>query len=170
MGRHLPIVAVLAVQVGVLGFIVGRQLYARAAGVPVTLRTAPIDPYDVMSGYYLDLAYEVERDAREQVPPGLERGECIWLNLRKAPEAWELVSVTREPDAAADDHVSLPAVRKRFGVRLHGAGRLYLPETQRRRAGDRVREGPDRGLVDLRVLGGTIAVVRLRLGDETFGE
>jgi len=175
MSRHWPIVVVLVVQLGLLVYLPSAQVRARISGTPVTLRTEPVDPYDLLSGYYMTLTYEVERPDSRLVPDGLERGDRVWLELNRGDQAWRLVGVSRERPAAASDRVSVPA-RWRSGwrrgrVEIEGAGRLYIPEAQRERADRLNREFSGRGLVDVMVgADGTVAVLRLRLGDVTFGE
>ena len=53
MTRHWPLAVVLIVQIGVLVYLPAGQVRARLTGTEVTLRTAPVDPYDVLSGYYM---------------------------------------------------------------------------------------------------------------------
>jgi hypothetical protein len=165
--RHWPLAVVLVVQLGFLGAIVGGQLHLRSTGTEITLRTVPVDPYDLLSGYYLDLRYEVE----QKVGPlgGAERGDLFWITVRRGPEVWEYVNSTPWKPDPAPDHVHLRAVW-RGGARLVGADRLYLPEAQRDRAEQLTREFEGRGLVDL-VVGedGELAVIRLRLGEQSFG-
>jgi len=178
MRRHWPLAVVLVVQAGILAAMAAPHVVARARGTLVTLRTAPIDPYDFMSGYHLVLHYEVENPPREMVPPDLADGDRVWLVVRRAEPAWELADVTLTRPAARADHVALPARwTKRFlgaadgRAEIEGADRVYMPETRRRRAEELASDRGKRGLVDLRVgPDGTVAVLRLRIGGESFGD
>jgi len=171
MTKHWPLAVVLIVQLGFLGAMVGGQLHLRSTGTPITLRTVPVDPYDLLSGYYLDLRYEVEVKAGQPAPGGIESGDHFWITVRRGSEAWEYVNSTLWKPDPAPDLVLLPAVWRRGRAELVGAGRIYVPEAQRREAEERVLEFEGRGLVDLRVgEDGTLAVVRLRIGQHTFGE
>jgi uncharacterized membrane-anchored protein len=61
--RHWRAGAVIVAQLAILAAIPLRQVRARLSGTTVTLETVPVDPYDVLSGYYVTLRY-----AAEQVP------------------------------------------------------------------------------------------------------
>jgi len=177
MRRHWPLAVVLVVQAGILAAMAARHVVARTWGTPVTLRTAPVDPYDFMSGYYLVLQYEVEEPPRELVPPDLVDGDRVWLVVRRAEPAWELVEVAGRRPEPREGHVALAARwtsnswRGTGRAEIDGAGRVYVPETRRERAEELTRTAGKRGLVDLRVgPDGTVAVIRLRVGEESFGD
>ena len=169
---HWKIAVVLAAQFAVLVAIPVRTLRTRATGADVTLWTAPIDPFDVMSGYYVTLAYEAERppEGRPADRSPRERRD-VWVTVRRGDPAWTPVSVTDERPDAAPDELSLRARWNGWRTEIVNAGRLYIPETQRQdveAALDAVRR---RGLVDLRVSqDGDVAVIRLRADGKTFGE
>jgi uncharacterized membrane-anchored protein len=172
--RWWPLGVVLAVQLGVLAIVPARHVRARAFGTPVTLRTRPFDPFDVLSGYYVDLHYEVELRAATALTPAqresLRQGDLVWVTLRRAEPAWEFESVAlSEPEQKQrDDRVAVPAEYEGVSsLRLVGARRLYVPETQREEA-DQVR---GEALVDARVgPDGTVALLRMRIGGKVFGE
>jgi uncharacterized membrane-anchored protein len=166
--RHWPIAVVIGVQLAVLAAIPIRAMRTRATGADVTLWTAPVDPFDVMSGYYVTLAYEAERtnDA-----PKVEDGAAVWVTVRRAEPAWTAVSVRVERPAASDGELSLHARWKYGRAHIDNAGRLYIPEAERDRATKLLADAKGRGLVDLKVdADGNVSVLRLRVGDATFGE
>lgn len=172
--RWWPLGIVLAVQVGVLSIVPARHLAARGFGTKITLRTRPFDPFDVLSGYYVDLRYEVEMAAAaalsEEQREKLREGSEVWVTLRRAEPAWEFFSVSLERPTLRnrDDFVAVPAAHDGISMlRFVGARRLYVPETQRSEA-EQVRGN---ALVDARVgRDGTIALLRMRVGGKTFGE
>jgi hypothetical protein len=172
MRRHWRIAVVLLVQAGILAAMAGRHVAARAWGTPVTLRTAPVDPYDFMSGYHLVLQYEVEQAAAELLTPGPERSDRLWIVVRRAEPAWDFVGATRERPEVAADQVALRARWGSWrGAAIEGAGRIYIPETERALAEELFRDAGGRALVDLRVGGdGTVALLRLRVGGASFGD
>ncbi len=61
--------AVAALQVVVLAFMAGQREWISRTGMPITLRTAPIDPSDPMRGAYVHLDYEIS-----VIPAALCRG------------------------------------------------------------------------------------------------
>lgn len=71
------VIAVAALQVLVLGFMAGQREWIMHTGMPLTLRTAPIDPNDPMRGAYVRLTYDIS-----VVPAALCRGEVAdWMKL-----------------------------------------------------------------------------------------
>jgi uncharacterized membrane-anchored protein len=137
------------------------------SGVEITLKTRPIDPYDILSGYHVVLGYEVEEQAHSALKD-LGPGDVVWITLRRAEPAWEFVAASRERPDTGDDMVAVPAHFRERSPRIVGAGRLYVPEVQRKEA-----EGVARGeaLVDARVgTDGTVALLRLRIEGKVFGE
>jgi uncharacterized membrane-anchored protein len=161
MRRWIRLAVVLAVQVAILVAVPARQVRARLRGTSVTLRTAPLDPFDVLAGHFVTLAYEVERASAGSAEPGLHEGEHVWLTVAQGDPAWTLVSVTRDRPAPASGQVSIRARWGRWGARLEDASRLYVSEERGKAVDARGRGGGD--LVDVRVAeDGTPAVMRLR--------
>ncbi len=59
----------LTVQAAILAAVPAKQIYTRLTGKTIFIKTAPVDPYSLLSGYYVVLNYEIAR------PPG-------WSNSR----------------------------------------------------------------------------------------
>ena len=96
-----------------------------------------------------------------------------WTSGAAAAAAGTLagVAVTVERPAPAPDRVSMRAHWSGWRASIDGADRLYIPETQRERVAALLRAANQHGLADLVVSAdGDVALVRLRVGGETFGE
>ena len=65
------IIGAIAFQLLVLGYIAGQREWILRTGRTVWLRTAPIDPRDVMRGDYVRLDYEVAHVSRALWKDGL---------------------------------------------------------------------------------------------------
>ena len=162
-----PLLAVLGLELLLLGSVPAEQLLALAAGDDVVLATRPVDPYDLLAGYYATLGYEIEDAPAELLPPGLGDDERLWLTIERAEPAWRLVAVTRARPDPAPDRATLRARRRHGRVELEELKRFYVPEGQRYDATSAAR---GKGLVDAKVgPGGAAALLRLRVGDRTFG-
>lgn len=162
-----PLFAVLGLELLLLGTVPAEQLLALAAGEEVVLATRPVDPYDLLAGYYATLGYEIEDVPPALTPAELSEGERLWLTIERAEPAWRLVSVTRDRPAAAPDRATLRARWRHGRFELEQLKRFYVPEGQRHEATDAAR---GRGFVDARVgPGGAAALRRLRVGDRVFG-
>ena len=135
--------------------------------MPVTLQTMPVDPYDLLSGYYVTLDYAVERP--EVAPVGLEAGQRVWVRLEEAQPGWEAVSITADRPELADGQVVIRATWSGWRVQLEGVKRFYIPEAKRQEIDEAMREVAGRALVDMRVdESGTAALLRLRIGDAVY--
>ena len=85
----------IAAQLLILAAVPAKQIHALKTGKTVRLYTAPVDPYSIMSGYYVTLGYEISRPGRTQ---------ANWWNDANGPtwQKWENSSnvyVVLEPDA-----------------------------------------------------------------------
>ena len=54
-------IIVAALQTAVLGYMVGERAWGLRSGVEVVLKTAPVDPRDLLRGDYVTLNYDVSR-------------------------------------------------------------------------------------------------------------
>ena len=200
MDRRLRLAAVIAVQVAILAAIPSRQLLARLRGREITLRTAPVDPFSPFRGYYMTLAYEVERPVAGRFPEGMRPGAPVYVVVEQGEPAWSQASIVRERPAPAPGRAVLrakwkwgspssaqPSDLRWMRVDLESAGKFFLPEEKARALEQamaaewkRVRELPveereaaqqTRMLVDLRADdAGNLALVRLRFGDLSIEE
>ncbi len=163
------IAVLLAIEVTILAAIPWRQLAARSSGQSVTLRTAPVDPFDHLSGYYVALGYEVEQQP-SAAGAALARRDLLWITVERAEPAWRLVSVTREKPPPASGLVSLRAHWDGRRARIEGAGAFYVPEKRRREIEAAIqRQGG--ALVDLKVdEDGHVAPMKLRAGGLVLGQ
>lgn len=168
MSRWAPLAAVIAIQLAILVAIPFRRVEARLSGTDVTLRTVPVDPYDVLSGYYVTLRYEVEPD-----PAELRGGTEFWLRVRRAEPAWAADGVSPAPpedppgEGAAVIRLDPGAWARgeRGTCLIPSACRFYIPEARREQVAEEMRKAGGVALVDLRVDDdGNVALVRLRVG------
>lgn len=164
--RH-PLLAVLGLELLLLGSVPAEQLLALAAGEEVVLATRPVDPYDLLAGYYATLGYEIEEVPAAMLPAELSEDERVWFTIERAEPAWRLVAVTRDRPAPAPGRAMLRARHRHGRFELEELKRFYVPEGQRHEASDAAR---GRGFVDAMVgPGGAAAMRRLRVGDRVFG-
>ena len=74
------LLGIAALQVGVLGWMAGQREWISQHGRTVYLRTAPVDPRDVMRGDYVRLTYDLSH-----VPRKLCRGKLAEADFEKLP-------------------------------------------------------------------------------------
>ncbi len=174
MPKHAPFIAAIALQLLILIAIPMKKVIARMSGARIVLKTRPVDPYNIMSGYYVTLSYEVERPEQPDAPlRKRKQNATAWVVVEPAQPAWRFVKVVdQKPSQLPADQVAIRAKwRGSSRLRLEGAGRLYIPEDQRKDVERLMRERGREGLVELAISeDGEAAVIKLDIGGRSFGE
>jgi uncharacterized membrane-anchored protein len=116
MRRSLAIAAV-ACQVLALAYIAGEREWILRTGRKVWLRTAPVDPRDVMRGDYARLDYEIARVNRSLWRDGLATPQEITGS--RSPEMRVYASLRLLPDGVAEV-TALSDKRPKDGLFLRG--------------------------------------------------
>ncbi|MCX5655340.1 MAG: GDYXXLXY domain-containing protein [Planctomycetota bacterium] len=168
----------VALQLAVLAAVPAPQAYTRLTGRTVILKTAPVDPYDVMSGYYVTLSYEISD--RNRIP-----GEKAFLSKEKATgnESVTVYVVLREgadgvwaaesvhdawPDVPAD-RVVVKGLYRYWMPMEFGIERFFIPETAREAVEKDLRANRDGARVEVKIDSfGRAALMRLRIGDRVY--
>lgn len=124
-------------------------------GRPVTLKTVPVDPYDLLRGYSQTLRYEISnRETLSKLPGGQDifkddyvgQSEQFYVILEAPavettpPSAWEPIRVSRDrPQSLSDSQVALKGRVERWRV-TYGLETYYMPEKQRNQINDEIRQ------------------------------
>ncbi len=173
MPKHAPFIAALALQLLILVAIPMKKVIARASGTRIVLKTRPVDPYNIMSGYYVTLSYEVEQPEKpEEQLRKRKHNAPAWVVVEPGQPAWRLVKVmNRKPEELPADQVAIRAKWRGSRLRLQGAGRLYIPEDERKDVERLMRERGREGLVHMAISeDGEAAVIKLDISGRSFGE
>lgn len=120
-----------------------QDAYTYTTGRTVVLQTAPVDPYDMLRGYYQILGYQVSNvDNLVTLPGGeiLEQRDFVgplYVVLEEPaatttpPTAWIPVRVSRDqPTDLADNQIALRGRAESWRI-LYGLETYYMPEDQR---------------------------------------
>jgi len=172
MVKHLFFALALLAQLVILAWSPVEKSMIRARGTVIVLRTAPVDPYDVLSGYYMTLRYEISD------PPGLEdsgvaKGATVYTTLARGEDAvWSAVGVSGgAPSDLGDDELVIKGCRVDNWRRkiVYGIERYYVPEEMHDEIEDAIRGEKERILVEVAVdVDGDASVLRLRVGDAVY--
>jgi uncharacterized membrane-anchored protein len=165
--------AAVFLQTVVLLLAPARQSYILATGTTITLRTAPIDPYNLLQGYYVALGYDI---SDPKVLPGYtaqKDGQTLYVTLQQPQNAvdgpWSAVqtSVTK-PTALTPKQVVLKGVLKN-GRMLYGLESYNIPEEKRLEINENLRQRPERALLDAKVDAfGAAIPLRLRIAGKIY--
>jgi uncharacterized membrane-anchored protein len=103
--------------------LIGWNERALASGPEVTLRTAPVDPIDLVRGRYVTLRYEL-------TPSGATRprGATVFVPLARAGDVW----VGGQPSISRPDGTFIRGVVTPSGIRF-GIERYFTDEDEARR-------------------------------------
>jgi len=173
--RLIYFILAVAAQSAILAAVPGRQVYARFTGKLITIKTAPADPYDFLSGYHVILNYEISR------PPGFEptgwnrrsareRNKPVYVMLKAGDDKiWSATSVhdTRPQDVPAG---CLFIKGREDGRRIrYGIESYFIPEKSRRQIEKDLRENRRQAKAQIKVdRFGNAALIRLLIEDRVY--
>ncbi|MDL2398519.1 GDYXXLXY domain-containing protein [Rhizobium mayense] len=147
-------VVVAALQTAVLGYMVGERAWGLRSGVEVLLKTAPIDPRDLLRGDYVTLNYDISRVPVSTLiggPPTENRtNQVLSVRLKKQDDGyWGVVESsfgTLEPKSDTVVLKTLPFDYFSYGDSApspqatisvtYGIERYYVPEGEGRNIED----------------------------------
>lgn len=125
-----------------------------ATGTPIVLQTAPIDPYDLLRGYYQTLGYEISDPRTFEKLPGKEllkdaQPREVYVVLQapaqkgsQPPKPWKPIRVSADrPSNLAANQV---AIQGKFdGIRLlYDLETYFMPEDQRQEVNQAISQVP----------------------------
>jgi uncharacterized membrane-anchored protein len=172
MNRHaLYFVLAVAAQVLILAAVPAQKIYTRATGRSVTLKIRPVDPYNVLSGYYVTLNYEIANPGSFANSNDSDiKGERVYAILeRRADGEWRPVSLSESypvnlPENRIAIRGSYPYSRIEYGIE-----EFFIPEDKRAEIEQGLWKNRDQARVEVKVDSeGNAALVRLLIGDRVY--
>lgn len=160
-------------QLAILAAVPAKQIHARLTGTLITIRTAPVDPYDFLSGYHVVLRYEISRPTPEQwasFPSGQSEEAVVYAVLKKGPEdVWLLESLSETlPKNLPPDQIAVRG-RIRSGQIHYGIEHFFIPEEGRGELESALRDNRERALAQIRVdKYGHAALIRLIINGKEY--
>lgn len=141
------------VQVFIVAAVPARQLYTRLTGTIITIKTAPYDPYDFLTGYHVVLNYEISglNDPNLQIVRYQEE-VTVYAILQKGPEGvwFRSAVVNQPPNDLPEGTLFLKGVIRGNRI-LYGIEHYYIPEAHREAIEQSLRANPENSLVRVRV-------------------
>jgi len=170
MNRRLGwfIIAVV-VQAFILAAVPARKIYTRQTGTLVILKTAPYDPYSIMSGYYATLNYEI---SRPEIPNWRHWRESkpIWVVLKEGTDGvWDVGSVHSSwPESVPVGCVVIKG-KKKDGRIVYGIESYFIPEDARNTVERDLREHRDQAKAEVKIDSfGHAALIKLLIEDRVY--
>ncbi len=150
----------LFLQTLLIGSIAAQSIYTLATGTTVVLKTMPVDPYDLLRGYYQTLSYDISSFntlnklpgwkslKRQQGSTNLDRDRQVYVTLIKTnpnsnpPQAWKPIAIDSQlPTNLSASKIAIRGVSNGNNI-IYGLETYYMPEDRK----DGVNEdiNPDR--------------------------
>jgi uncharacterized membrane-anchored protein len=174
----LFLLAVL-IQVTIVALVPAKQIYARMTGRLITIKTAPVDPYNIMSGYYVTLSYQISNPRQTQESMSEEDilkdvatpyNSPVYVLLKEDPnKIWIIDSVSKQPpDNVPSDRVLIQG-RTLYNRIIYGVESYYIPEDKRQTIDSDLRNNREKTFAQIKVdKFGNAALVRLLIGDTVY--
>lgn len=167
---HWLFAVAVALQVIIVVAVPASRAYTLLTGETVFLKTSPVDPYDIMSGYHVILSYAISR--RNDLPnkPDLKRGERVYVVLKEGDDGfWHAETASSQwPKTLPSGAVVIKG--KSTGWRIdYGIERYFIPEGMGREIEEGLRANRETTRIEVKVDSfGNAALVRLHIGDKTY--
>jgi len=169
--RHWPFIAAVALQALIVAAVPAGRAWTLLTGRTVFLKTAPVDPYDILSGYHVVISYEISALDRLPGNPALKRGEHVYVVLTPGQDGfWHPVTAGRKrPETVAPDEVVIRGARGKYGRIDYGIEHYFIPEGKGEEIAGRLRAARDTARAEVKVDAlGHAALVRLHVGGVTY--
>ncbi|MBD2058968.1 GDYXXLXY domain-containing protein [Oculatella sp. FACHB-28] len=164
----------LAAQVALILAVPAQAVYTQFAGRTAILQTVPVDPYDLLRGYYVTLSYDISRlETLQNLPGGeilatpnwsaqtpslFESGLPFYIVLQPAPDSdsqsaatsslpqpWQPVRISGDrPTNLPSNQIALQGNYRRGSI-SYGLEAYYIPEDQRIEINERINQSGQSG-------------------------
>lgn len=151
----------LAIQTVLVLFVPIQAIALLIQGEPVILQTEPVDPYDLLRGYYVTLSYDISNLQRLEDLPGWDDIQAQWedqdswgregqgisfyivleapMTTTTPPTSWTPIAVRLTfPNDLSPHQVPLRGTYRGSRV-VYDLERYYIPEEQRDRINRRIQ-------------------------------
>lgn len=127
-----------------------QSIYALATGTTVILKTMPVDPYDLLRGYYQVLSYDISdfdtlrklsgwaKLNRNVEQDTIDRNQQVYITLAKitaanpqTPEAWKPIAIGNKfPVDLSADKIAIKGTSNGNSI-IYGLETYYMPEDRK---------------------------------------
>ena len=127
-----------------------QSIYTLATGTTVILKTMPVDPYDLLRGYYQTLSYDISsfdtlrklsgwaQLNRKLEQDTIDRNQQVYVTLAKvptanpqAPQAWQPLAIGNKfPVDLSADKIAIKGTSNGSSI-IYGLETYYMPEDRK---------------------------------------
>lgn len=167
----------LALQTALILAVPAQAVYTHLSGTTVILETRPVDPYDIMRGYYQTLSYKISDTNTLKKLPGWEEitpqsnyaanyqsnSQTFYIVMEEPanpkstepPSPWQPIKISRDrPQDLAANQVAIQGEYINEWQILYGLETYYMPENQRVQINNEIAEAqrqPQAFVVEIKV-------------------
>jgi uncharacterized membrane-anchored protein len=162
-------VAAVVSQLLILAAVPAQKIFTRTTGKTILLKTFPVDPYSIMSGYYVILGYEISNPEVSTEWKKWPEGAPVWVVLKADPNGiWNAVSVHDKRPTVASDCVVIKGKNYRRRIE-YGIEAYFIPEEAREKFERDFREHSREAKVEVKVdAAGNAAIIKLIIQDRVY--
>ena len=167
--RLVWFIIAVAAQLLILAAVPAQKIRTRTMGKTIFLKTAPVDPYSIMSGYYVVLSYEISNPAVSIEWKNWLKGSDVWVVLKSdSNNIWDAVSVHKERPAIPDGCIVIKG--KATGWRIeYGIESYFIPEEARHKVESDFRSHSREAKAEVKVdSSGNAALIKLIIQDRVY--
>ncbi|HKQ74420.1 MAG TPA: GDYXXLXY domain-containing protein [Blastocatellia bacterium] len=160
----------VASQLLILAVVPAQKIYTRATGRSVTLKIRPVDPYSILSGYYVTLNYEIASSIPFADSVNAYNGDRVYVTLERQNDGvWRGVSLSKSfPANLPENRIAIRGRYSYSGIE-YGIEEFFIPEDKRAEIERELRENNDQARVEIKVDSkGDAALVRLLIGNHIY--
>jgi uncharacterized membrane-anchored protein len=167
--RTLWFAVALGAQLLILAAVPAQKIYIRTTGKTILLKTAPVDPYSIMSGYYVTLGYEISNPKVSADWGKWPEGKPVWVILQADPNGiWNAVSIHDRRPSVPADCVVIKGRTYRWRIE-YGIESYFIPEESRDKIVRDLREHSRDAKVEVKVdSAGNAAITKLIIEDRVY--
>jgi len=170
MRKKYYLILAVILQCAIIAAVPAPKLFARLTGREITIKTAPVDPYDFLSGYHVILNYEI---SSSDLSAGLQphENQILYNVLVKGEDdIWHSHSIhTSYPEDVPADAVVMKGKWQGWRRIQYGIEKFFIPEEHRQDIERDLRQNQRQALVDIKVdRFGNAALLRLRVDDRAY--
>lgn len=167
--RFIWFVIAVAAQLLILADVPAKKIHALAVGKTILLKTAPVDPYSIMSGYYAVLGYEISNPGVSTEWKKWPEEKPAWVLLKPDPNGvWNAVSIHDKLPSVPSDCVVIKGKTSRGRIE-YGIEAYFIPESARDKVEQDLRRNSREAKAEVKVdSSGNAAIVKLIIQDRIY--
>ena len=167
---YIGFILAVTLQLGLLAAVPAKKIVPRLAGKKVVLKIQPVDPYNIMSGYFLSLDYEISHPDSLEGWDSLREHQIVYAILEEGQDGlWHAMSLHSDrPAAMPEGTVAIKGRKDHWRIR-YGIESYYIPEKGRKKIEADLRKHSDEARAEVFVGPfGNAAIFRVWVQDRLY--